>query len=192
MTEHDDRLARLGDTIEGATARDTRASVVRARRAVTGLAVVTVVVACGLGALAVAVSSAEPRDVVDVRGEAGRGPDPGPPSSPPPGGGPTPEVVARGMVDGAVMFAATDPSCTTRDGVVFTCELAWLPTAETTDDYTGVVQTFVDGGRRVAGGCQGQDRSGRTWTCRAGEAAVRAGYLAPDLLGQYQPVPGRG
>lgn len=203
MNDANERLALLGDRIEGAVARDGRAGVTRGRRAVVGLVAATVTVVVGLGALAASDRSSPAPEVVDVRSGPARADEPAPSTAPPPSPAddPTAAAVAQGMEDGALVFVGTEPSCVvvrvapspvTAQPVEFACDLSRLPTAEELVDHTGVLQTYVDDEHRVAGACRGQDRDGRRWICLAGEAAVEAGYIARDLLGRPQPVPGRG
>ncbi|MDG4791798.1 hypothetical protein O7626_38960 [Micromonospora sp. WMMD1102] len=180
-------LVRLGNELEHAVSREIAASAPRReyRRRLFGsrtafLAAVTVgALAVGGGAAAAAVALL------------------------------TPDTVARGMPGSAVIFEGTDPTCTTEDSVVFTCELsrapqddvrtdlskipeAKRPTQPRVADFKGRKESFADGQRRIAGGCVGTDRAGMHWTCYAGQRAVDEGIIGQDLLGEYQPTPARG
>lgn len=102
------------------------------------------------------------------------------------------DQVARGMPAGSALFGGTHPTCELQgDGVTYACTLASLPTQEIIGDHTGAKE-LVTIDRHVAGGCIGQDREGRHWSCYLGEEAVKRDILARDLLGEYAPFPGHG
>ncbi|WP_422771887.1 hypothetical protein ACN28C_01870 [Plantactinospora sp. WMMC1484] len=120
-----------------------------------------------------------------------------------------PETVARGMPGAATIFEGTDPTCTTDDGVVFTCTLdrapedpmeidistipeAKRPTTPRVPDFEDRKEFFVDEQGNVAGGCVGVDTAGLRWTCYAGQRAVDEGVIVQDMLGQHLPTPARG
>jgi hypothetical protein len=102
------------------------------------------------------------------------------------------DQVARGMPAGSAIFGGTHPTCALQDdGVTYACTLASLPTQEFIADHTGAKEPItID--RRIAGGCIGQDREGRHWSCYLGEEAVKHDILARDMLGQYAPSPSHG
>ncbi|MGZ4766603.1 MAG: hypothetical protein ACXV6M_13180 [Ilumatobacteraceae bacterium] len=100
--------------------------------------------------------------------------------------------VSHGLPGGSMIFQGTNPSCSSTDGVVFRCTLASAPTAEVLNDYTDAAELFVDTHLHIAGGCRGRSADGLEWTCYLGQRAVDEGILASDLLGQYEPTPGRG
>ncbi len=100
--------------------------------------------------------------------------------------------VSHGLPGGSMIFQGTKPTCSSTDGVVFQCTLASAPTAEVLNDYTGAAELFVDKDLHIAGGCRGRSADGLEWTCYLGQRAVDEGILASDLLGQYEPTPGRG
>jgi hypothetical protein len=102
------------------------------------------------------------------------------------------ETVAQGMPAGSAIFGGTSPSCALQDdGVTYACTLSTLPTEEILDDHTGAKELVtIDG--RIAGGCIGQDREGRHWSCYLGEEAVKREILVRDLLGQVSYGPARG
>ncbi|MGZ4763496.1 MAG: hypothetical protein ACXV7I_13760, partial [Ilumatobacteraceae bacterium] len=92
----------------------------------------------------------------------------------------------------SMIFQGTNPSCSSTDGVVFRCTLASAPTAVVLNDYTDAAELCVDTHLHIAGGCRGRSADGLEWTCYLGQRAVDEGILASDLLGQYEPTPGRG
>ncbi|MDX6543072.1 MAG: hypothetical protein QOK32_675 [Gaiellaceae bacterium] len=102
------------------------------------------------------------------------------------------EQVARGMPEGSLIFGGTHPRCVLlQDGVTYACTLGSLPTQELIGDHTGAKELItID--RRIAGGCIGQDREGRHWSCYLGDEAVNREILVADLLGEYAPGPTRG
>lgn len=102
------------------------------------------------------------------------------------------DTVEHGMPGSSVIFIGTDPSCTTKNSVEFTCTLGKAPSKEIQDDYTGSKQTFNDKDDNIAGGCIGQDEAGLHWTCYAGEKAVEMDIIGKDLLGQHTNGPAAG
>ena len=103
------------------------------------------------------------------------------------------DEVARNLPDSAVLFIGTAASCTeVEPGIVVDCQLDRSPSVENGTNYRQRAETLVDDGSVIVGGCRGQDVAGRHWKCYLGPRAVTESIIAPDLLGQPQPVPGRG
>jgi len=118
---------------------------------------------------------------------AGAEPDPAHPASA------LADEVARNLPDSAVLFIGTAASCTEVEAeIVMECQLDRSPAVENGTDYRQRAETLVDDGSVIVGGCRGQDAAGRHWRCYLGSRAVTESIIAPDLLGQAQPVPGRG
>jgi hypothetical protein len=159
-------LARLGDELEHAVARQITGTIVsrRRRRRSRGVLIGSVlaggVVVAGGAAAAVSLLSTG--------------------------------TVETGMPGGSAIFTGTHPTCTTTDQVVFDCTLRSAPTEEAVANYRGVKETFVDDDSRVAGGCVGTDAAGLHWTCYAGQRAVDEGITGQGLLGQRSLGPARG
>ncbi|MCU1395116.1 MAG: hypothetical protein JWM34_3544 [Ilumatobacteraceae bacterium] len=103
------------------------------------------------------------------------------------------DEVSHGLPGGSAIFEGTGPSCaTTGDGNVFTCTLASAPTQDVETNYTGTLETFVDGTSHIAGGCIGDTADGLHWTCYAGQLAVDKGIMVQDMLGLLQTAPSHG
>ena len=101
------------------------------------------------------------------------------------------ETVADGMPASTAIFIGTKATCTTDDGVVFSCTLDKSPRDEI-GDFTGTKESFNDEKNRIAGGCIGLDKAGLHWRCYAGERAVTEEIIGPDLLGQQLNSPAGG
>ena len=129
----------------------------------------------------------------------------------------TPAQEERGILDGHVLFAGSDPVCASLAADAFRCTLerppngmtfyrpnagrgsasapkTFDPKAWTPDDdmFLGVKVATVDASKRIDGGCVSISADGRAWNCFLGERAVDEGIIGRDLLGAYQPEPAAG
>jgi hypothetical protein len=161
-----DRLARLGDALQYATAADLAARRRPAARRLsrrTGLALAVAAVAVpGAAVAATQLLSADD--------------------------------VARSMPAGTRMLIGTDPTCTVvRDQVEYRCTLARTPRGEIAPGrLKGTVEPTVDDQHVVNGGCRALDADGRTWSCYLGQEAVRQKIVDAGFLGQKSLGPGVG
>jgi hypothetical protein len=101
------------------------------------------------------------------------------------------ETVERGMPGGAQIFAGTNPSCTSSDGIVFDCVLATAPVGEPINNL-GTVEMIVDEASKINGGCRSTDEAGMRWTCFIGQRAVDEQIISANLLGQPLTGPASG
>ena len=160
-------LARLGDALERAAARDLRQArpqaVPRRRRVPRRLLVAAALLAAG-GSAAAGIATQL------VSGES----------------------VARSMPAGARMLIGTDPTCTAvRDGVEYHCVLKRTPDGGQ-ESYLGTVYETVDATEHVNGGCRSQRADGLEWECYIGQAAVDQQIISQDFLGQVVSGPSVG
>jgi hypothetical protein len=102
------------------------------------------------------------------------------------------DEIERGMPGGAVIFAGTNPVCTSGDGVVFDCLLTSPPEGSASLLYLGTVEPIVDDTSKVSGGCRSNDAAGMKWTCFIGQRAVDELIISADMLGQQQSGPSAG
>jgi hypothetical protein len=117
----------------------------------------------------------------------------------------------RGILEGHVLFAGSDPTCTALSSTSFRCTLERPPTGMTfyegpkgsteydektwtpaEDLLLGAKMQTVDSTSHIDGGCVSTRADGREWHCYLGQEAVRRGIIGPDLLGAYQPGPASG
>lgn len=168
-------LARLGDDLERAFARDLVATPRAPCRSAWRRKAVIVPATLALGTLGAGVAAAAglfSDDQVQV-------------------------ALTRNLV-----FGDVTATCTTSDSVTFDCRTSAPPPGDPTlstpdpgsgkmapvgpDDYRGAGYEFVVDDH-VAGGCRGQDHAGRHWICYSGQAAVDRAIISQDFLGQYVP-----
>jgi hypothetical protein len=166
-TPASDRLARLGDALQAATAADlatTRRAAARRRRTRrTGLALI----AAAIAVPGAAVAATQLLSTDDVAGS---------------------------MPAGTLMLQGTEPSCTiVRDQVEYRCTLARAPHGEiAAGQFKGTVEPTVDRHGTVNGGCRSLSADGRDWSCYLGQAAVTQKIIGAGLLGQRSSGPGVG
>jgi hypothetical protein len=168
MTTTADRLARLGDALQGATRADLAAAAAPARRRRglsrrTGLALVAAAIA--IPGAAIAASSLL-----------------------------SSEDVARSLPAGTRMLQGTGPTCTVvHDQVEYRCTLARAPRGEIAPgQLKGTVEPTVDAHSIVNGGCRSLNADGTEWSCYLGQAAVDQKIIGPDFLGEKSQGPGVG
>jgi hypothetical protein len=111
------------------------------------------------------------------------------------------QEVAAGLPAGGVVFAGTEPTCTTlREGIEYECALGKAPREETYEPgiiwtppdtpraqaghWRGVVEVTVDASGHVNGGCRAEDPEGTSWRCFLGEESVRQGLVGQAFLGK--------
>jgi hypothetical protein len=162
MTTTADRLARLGDALQDATAADLAA---RRRRPGRRVGLALAIAAVAVPGAAVAATQLLSTDDVARSLPAGTqmliGTDP------------MCEVV-RDQVEYRCTLARAPRG-----------EIA-------PGQFKGTVEPTVDDRRIVNGGCRSLDADGRTWSCYLGQEAVRQQIVGADFLGQKSSGPGVG
>lgn len=111
------------------------------------------------------------------------------------------QEVAADLPAGGVVFAGTEPTCTTlREGIEYDCTLGNPPKEEhyepgiiwTPPDtpraqaghWRGMTEVMVDASGHVNGGCRAEDPEGTRWRCFLGEEAVRRHIVSQGFLGK--------